>query len=69
MLNIHQVAKILSVSVDTLRKMRKAGQLPQHSNPTPGRYEWREVDILLFADCFPRNMKEYSRRKNTHINL
>ena len=61
MLNSKQVAEKLHMSTDTLRKMRKAGQLPPHSNPTPGRVEWREEDIEIFANCFPRNMQEYNK--------
>lgn len=63
MLSRKELAKILKTSTVTLDKMRDAGQLPPHSNPTPGRYEWREEDINLFMDCWPRNMVEYDRRK------
>ena len=63
MLNCKQLAAKLNTSIPTLMKMRDTGQLPPHSNPTPGRYEWREEDIAFFMDCWPRNMVEYDRRK------
>jgi hypothetical protein len=61
MLNTIQTAARLNMSVVTLRKMREANQLPPHSNPTPGRYEWRETDIERFAGLFPRNMIEFNK--------
>ena len=61
MLNNKEVAVILGMSTDTLRKMRKAGQLPPHSNPTPGRCLWREEDIERFKGCWPRNMETYNK--------
>jgi hypothetical protein len=61
MLNTLQTAARLNMSVDTLRKMREKDQLPPHSNPTPGRYMWREEDIERFKACFPRNMEEYNK--------
>jgi predicted site-specific integrase-resolvase len=61
MLNTIQTAARLNMSVVTLRKMRDAGQLPPHSNPTPGRFLWREEDIERFAGLFPRNMIEFNK--------
>ena len=61
MLNCKQTAERLNMSIGTLRKMREAGQLPPHSNSTPGRFEWREEDIERFAGLFPRNMTEFNK--------
>jgi len=66
-MNIKQVTERLDMSIDTLRKMRKAGLLPPHSNPTPSTFEWRESDIEAFCGCWPRNMTEYNKLNRTNL--